>query len=74
MSVKDVRKILENIPAQNLTKEIRSARPLSVRPSEIIIMPVYIDTAALIALAHKRDSLHEKTVTVYKKLLGKAWL
>lgn len=34
-------------------------------------MPVYVDTAALIALAHKRDSLHEKTVAVYKKLLDR---
>jgi predicted nucleic acid-binding protein len=34
-------------------------------------MPVYVDTAALIALAHKRDSLHERTVAVYKKLLDK---
>ncbi len=31
-------------------------------------MPVYVDTAALIALVHKRDSFHEKSVTVYKKL------
>jgi predicted nucleic acid-binding protein len=34
-------------------------------------MPVYVDTAALIALAHKRDSLHEKTVAVYRKLLDR---
>jgi predicted nucleic acid-binding protein len=32
-------------------------------------MPVYVDTAALIALVHKRDSLHERTVAVYKELL-----
>ncbi len=32
-------------------------------------MLVYVDTVALIALAHKRDSLHEKTVSVYKKHL-----
>jgi len=34
-------------------------------------MLVYVDTAALIALAHKRDSLHEKTVAVYKELLSR---
>lgn len=32
-------------------------------------MQVYVDTAALIALVHKRDSLHEKSVAVYKQLL-----
>lgn len=32
-------------------------------------MPVYVDTAALVALVHKRDSFHKKAVAVYKKLL-----
>ncbi len=32
-------------------------------------MQVYVDTSALIALAHKRDFLHEKAVFVYKDLL-----
>ena len=34
-------------------------------------MAVYVDTAALIALAHKRDSLHKKAVAVYQKLLDR---
>ena len=34
-------------------------------------MPVYVDTAALIALAHKQDSLHKKAVAVYQKLLDR---
>lgn len=33
-------------------------------------MLVYVDTAALVALAHKRDSLHEKAVSVYRRLLN----
>lgn len=33
-------------------------------------MPVYVDTAALVALAHKRDAFHKKAVLVYKKLLN----
>lgn len=31
-------------------------------------MPVYVDTAALMALVHKRDSFHKKSITVYKEL------
>ncbi len=32
-------------------------------------MHVYVDTSALIALAHKRDALHDQAVLVYQRLL-----
>ena len=32
-------------------------------------MPVYVDTAALVALVHKRDALHAAALAVYQQLL-----